>query len=208
LKTKRKRIRNPAETRARLLQATIELVSEKGAAALSLKEAAHRANLSRAVAYLHFEDRDQLLNEAKAFISEGLQAGVERFERGAPLQERILYNTKLILNHPEASKLMITAAMAGTDLDREHPLHKLLMGLLKELRDSGNARKDVDLEILTYILFGAIASTVMLGAQRTGDNVDRLAERFANEWTRVLEGGIFRKAPGAAAPRMTKRRRE
>jgi AcrR family transcriptional regulator len=40
---KKKRTRNPIETRAKLLQATIDLVTEKGPEALSLKEAARRA---------------------------------------------------------------------------------------------------------------------------------------------------------------------
>lgn len=190
---KKKRIRNPVMTRAKLLQATIELVAEKGAAALSLKEAANRAKVSRGVAYMHFEDRDQLLNEAKAWISEGLQDGVKRFDANASIHDRTFHNTKLVLSHPEASKLMLSAAMAGTDLDREHPLYKLVLRMLKELKASGKVRPDLDLEIITYIMFGSIASTIMLGAQRKGDDLDELAERFTNEWNRILHHGIFAK---------------
>jgi AcrR family transcriptional regulator len=208
-KPKKKRIRNPVETRAKLLQATIELVTEKGAAALSLKEAALRADVSRGVAYLHFDDREQLLNEAKNWISEGLLDGVKRFERNASLHDRTFHTTKLVLSHPEASKLMITAAMGGTDLDHGHPLYKLVLNMLKELKASGRARTDIDVEILTYIMFGSIASTIMLGAQRKRDNVDTLAERFANEWNRILQEGIFvRKAgpdAGSKKPRRSPR---
>lgn len=190
-KPKKKRVRNPVQTRAKLLQATIELVTEKGAAALSLKEAARRANVSRGVAYLHFDDREQLLNEAKTWISEGLQDGVKRFDANASLHDRTFYTTKLVLDHPEASKLMITAAMGGADLDRQHPLFKLVSSMLKELKDTGRARADLDLEILTYIAFGSIASTIMLGAQHRGEDINRLAERFTNEWNQILQGGIF-----------------
>jgi AcrR family transcriptional regulator len=198
IKPKKKRIRNPVETRAKLLQATIELVTEKGAAALSLKEAAHRANVSRGVAYLHFEDRDQLLSEAKTWISEGLQDAVRRFAKTASLHDATFHTTKLVLTHPEASKLMITAAMAGEDLYRDHPLYKLVLNMIKELKASGKGRADVDAEILTFIMFGSIASTIMLGAQRKGEDVDRLAERFVREWNRILQEGIFaRKAQRA-----------
>jgi AcrR family transcriptional regulator len=190
-KPQKKRTRNPVETRAKLLQATIELVSEKGAEALSLKEAANRANVSRGVAYLHFEDREQLLLEAKTWISEGLQTAVLQFRENTSLHDRTFHTTKLVLTHPEASKLLITAAMAGTDLDREHPLYKLVANLLRELKASGRARADVDVEIMTYIMFGSIAATVILGAQRKGDDLDWLSERFANEWDRVMEKGIF-----------------
>ena len=191
---KTKRVRDPEATRTKLLQATIDLVSEKGSDALSLKEAALRAKVSRGVAYLHFDDRDQLLNEAKAWIAGRLKDGVERFEPDASLHDRTLHNTKLILSHPEASKLIITAAMAGTDLDRQHPLYKIVLKMLQELKASGKARADLDLEILTYIFFGSIASTIMLGQQRKGDDLDELAERFTNEWNRILQEGIFTKA--------------
>jgi len=190
-KYKKKRVRNPVETRAKLLQATIELITEKGAAALSLKEAARRAKVSRGVAYLHFDDREQLLNEAKTWISEGLQDGVKRFEDSASMHDRTFYTTKLVLTHPEASKLMITAAMGGADLDRQHPLYKLVLNMLKGLKESGKARADIDLEILTCIFFGSIAAKIMLGAQRKDGDIDLLAERFTIEWNRILQEGIF-----------------
>ena len=198
-KSKQPRIRNPVETRAKLMRATMELVTEKGAAALSLKEAARRAKVSRAVAYLHFEDREQLLSEAKRWISEGLQDGVKRFQSNASLHDRTFYTTKLVLDHPEAAKLMITGAMGGADLDRQHPLYRLVLSMLKGLKESGKARADVDLEVLTYIMFGSIASTLMFGAQRKGDDVDWLAERFTNEWSRILQEGIFAHRAGRTA---------
>lgn len=204
--SKKVRIRNPVATRAKLLQATIELVAEKGAAALSLKEAANRANVSRGVAYLHFDDREQLLNEAKIWISEGLQNGVKLF-KDAPIHDRTFHTTKLVLSHPEASKLMIADAMAGEDLHHRHPLYKLVLRLLKELKESGQARADIDLEILTYIMFGSIASTIMLGVQRKGEDLDKLSERFANEWNRILQEGIFAK-PSPAASTGTKMHRK
>src|SRR3546814_19457829 len=62
------RTRKPEQTRAKLLQATIDLLADKGADALSLKEAARIAKVSRGVAYQHFQDRDHLLREAKAWL--------------------------------------------------------------------------------------------------------------------------------------------
>jgi hypothetical protein len=87
--------------------------------------------------------------------------------------------------------------MAGRDLAHEHPLYRLVSNMLKELKASGKARADIDLEILTYIMFGSIASTIMLGEQRKGDDVDELSERFTNQWNRILLEGIFVK--GAVA---------
>jgi AcrR family transcriptional regulator len=187
----KKRTRNPAVTRTKLLRATMELVSQKGSAALSLKEAARLANVSRGVAYLHFEDRDQLLQEAKSWISEGLQEGVRKFDSTASLHDRTVHTTKLVLDHPEASQLMITDVMEGKNLHRGHSLYKFVLTMLKDLKASGMARADLDVEVATYIMFGSIAATVMFGAQRKSDDVDALADRFAREWNRILQKGLF-----------------
>jgi AcrR family transcriptional regulator len=188
---KQKRIRNPVRTRAKLLQAAIDLVGENGTEGLSLKEAARRANVSRGVAYMHFDDRDQMLSEAKKWISERLQEGVKRFDRGASLHDRTFYTTKLVLDNPEASKLMIADALAGKDLDPHHPLYKLVSKMLKQHTITGGARADIDLEIMTYIMLGSIATTVMLGAQHQATDMTELAERFTNQWNRILRQGIF-----------------
>ena len=171
----------------------MELVNEKGAAALSLKEAASRAKVSRSVAYLHFENREQLLKEAKIWIAERLQSVVTQFEK-APLHDRTFQTTKIVLDHPEAAKLMISDAMAGTDLDRSNPLHKLVLKMLEELKASGRARPDLDVEVMTCIMFGSISATLILGAQRKGDEIDELSERFANEWDNIMEKGMLRLA--------------
>jgi AcrR family transcriptional regulator len=197
---RKQRVRNPTQTRAKLLQATIDLVADKGVDALSLKEAAKKANLSRGVAYQHFKDRDHLLREAKSWISRRLQDGVTRFV-GASLHDRVIYTTKLVLDNPEAAKLMIADALAGRDLDPDHPLCEMVLKMLRQLIASGKARADIDLEIMTYIMLGTIATTIMLGEQHKGGDLDALAERFANEWRHILRDGIF-----ANDARRTKRR--
>jgi AcrR family transcriptional regulator len=194
-KSQKKHIRNPVATRVKLLQATIELVSEKGAAALSLKEAAIRAKVSRGVAYMHFDDRAQLLREAKQWIAEELHNSVMHFSEDESRHDRTFHTTKLVLKHPEAARVMITEAMSGNDLNRGHPLYKLVVNLLKQHKASGRARPDIDVEIMTYIMFGSIAATIMLGAQCKGDDIDSLAERFTDEWDRMMEHGIFQDAP-------------
>ena len=183
-------MRNPVQTRAKLLQAAIDLVANEGAGALSLKEVAKKANLSRGVAYQHFKNRDHLLREAKNWISSRLQDGVTRFV-GASLHDRVIYTTKLVLDNPEASKLLIADALAGRDLDPDHPLYKLVLKMLKQLIASGKARADMDLEIMTYIMLGTIATTIMLGAQHRPSDRDALAERFTNEWRHILRDGIL-----------------
>lgn len=184
------RTRNPSQTRAKLLQATIDLVAEKGADALSLKEAARIAKVSRGVAYQHFEDRDHLLREAKAWLSERLLESVTGELDPDSTEDRVHRVAKLILNNREASRVLLADALAGKDFRADQPLHRLLLGALEHFTASGQARDDMDLEVLSFILLGSVASIIMLSYQHDGD-IDSLAERFTTEWTRILRKGIF-----------------
>jgi AcrR family transcriptional regulator len=189
---KKQRVRNPIQTRTKLLQATVDLVAEKGSEALSLKEAAGRANLSRGVAYQHFKGRGHLLREAKRWISNRMADGVRQLELvSAPLEERIGHGAKLLLNNREAAKLLLADQIAG-NFGADHPLHKLVRGMLKDFQARGEAREDVDLEVLTCIMFGINAAILMLGEASGSDDNDVVAERFAHEWARILSDGIFK----------------
>jgi len=193
-KIKKKRVRNPAQTRLRLLRATVDLVADKGHEALSLKEAASRAQLSRGVAYQHFKDRDHLLREAKRWIVEHIAAGVKQ-SVGLPLKERIRHDTRLVLENREAAKVLVADALSGRDLLSNHPLYKLTRKLIRELVADGKARKDVDVEMLTYILLSTTAIMLLVGESHRGIPTEELAERFAAEWSRLLERGMFLTPP-------------
>lgn len=184
------RIRNPQQTRAKLLHATIDLLADKGPDALSVKEAARVAKVSRGVAYQHFQDRDHLLREAKSWLSERLLESLAGERDPASTEDRVFLAARLVLNHREASRVMLADAMAGKELRTDQPLYKLLMASLEQFTASGEARADMDLEILSFILLGAIASIIMLSYQHEGD-VDSLARRFTDEYSRILREGIF-----------------
>jgi hypothetical protein len=98
------------------------------------------------------------------------------------------------LEHPEAAKLLMDAAMSGTDLDSNNPLYRLVLNMLKELKARGEARPDIDVQIATYLMFGSVAATLIMGAQHKGEDIDKLSKRFALQWDTIIERGMF--APG------------
>jgi AcrR family transcriptional regulator len=198
---KKPRVRNPGKTREKLLQATVDLLAEKGPDALSLKEAARNANVSRGVAYQHFEDKDHLLAEAKAWISDRLfdsakdiQPALKKKNVQSVMEERVSASAKIVLNNRDAARLLIVDALAGKALDTGHPLYKMVVADLEALKASGGVRKDADIEMLTYILLGAVSTTIMLSHIPNAGTPDQLAERFSAEWTRLLRDGMIDKA--------------
>ncbi len=195
---KKSRVRNPEQTRAKLLQATIDLLAEKGPDALSLKEAARVANVSRGVAYQHFEDRDHLLREAKLWMSDRLldfardiQPALKKKNVSQVLNESVSNVAKLVLNNREAARLLITDALAGKALDSAHPLYQMVVSDLESLKASGHAREDMDIEVMHFIMLGAVAILIMLSHLPDADGTDSLAQRFVLEWTRLLREGMF-----------------
>jgi AcrR family transcriptional regulator len=190
----KKRTRNPAQTRLKLLQATVDLVADKGPDALSLKAATRRAKLSRGVAYQHFRDRNHLLSEVKSWISDRLADGVRQLE-AAPIEERTRYGARLVLNNRKAAKLMIVDALAGKNFSTHHPLYKLVRKMLRESLANGVIRKDVDLEVLIYIMLGTNATMLMLGETHKSVASNDLADRFAAEWSHILTRGILSTVP-------------
>jgi AcrR family transcriptional regulator len=199
------RVRNPEQTRAKLLQATINLLSEKGSDAVSLMEAARVAKVSRAMAYRHFDDREHLLREAKAWIADQLLESAKDIQP-SPQQENISQVTEknvnsvaeLVLNNREAARLLITDALAGKALEIDHPLFQMVIKDLNVFKASGLAKRDFDIEILSYIMLGTVATLIMLSHLPHSGNNKRLAKRFSVEWSYLLSDGLIEAQPKKA----------
>jgi AcrR family transcriptional regulator len=208
-KKKQPRIRDPERTRAKLLQATIDLLAEKGPDGLSLKEAARLADVSRGVAYQHFEDRDHLLREAKAWMSNRLLESAQSVQPALRkkkdvnlvMEESINNVARLVLDNREAARLLITDMLAGKKLDTDHLLYQLVVRDLKEFNAGGYASNDLDIEIMIFIMLGSIASLVMLSYLPHAQNTEALAQRYALEWTRLLREGMVAQIPKKRAGR-------
>lgn len=197
---KKTRIRNPEQTRARLLQATVEILAQKGEEGVSLKDAALRANLSRGVAYQHFRDRDHLLSEAKDWITDRMVDSMSILDP-ATADVKLLQMARLILFHRDAATLLVSEALAGRELAPDHPITRMLREALQSLKDSGQARPDADVEILTYIFLGMVATQIML-SRLPGADKEQLAQRFTRELSAFMRQGLFQ----APAPLKTRRR--
>jgi AcrR family transcriptional regulator len=182
-------IRNPVQTRARLLQATVELLALKGPDGLSIKEAAQLANVSRGVAYQHFSDRDHLLREAKGWITERLLESIQN-SSVASADDVMLHVARLIMQNRDAATLLVADAIAGRELSSDHPINKMVSQTLKHMQSTGEARADLDIEILSYIFLGMTSTLVMLSRLPENDP-EALAQRFTRELSNFIRHGIF-----------------
>src|SRR3954469_16482596 len=70
--TRKRRSRDPVETRAAILRAARTLLAKDGPEGISLSEVAHLAGVNRGTAYQHFETREKLIEATVAWASDKL----------------------------------------------------------------------------------------------------------------------------------------
>lgn len=192
----RKRIRNPELTREKLLQTAIAIMASKGEDALSLTEVVKKSGISRSAAYLHFSDRDHLLTEAKSWIKNRLQHAVDSFDDATPLYDRIFFTAKLILQHPDAAKIMLMDSLAANDLGLIDPLYQAVERKMHSSLARGEVNPTLNSEISSFIHLGSLYSTLLLARHYHGEqaDLDALAHRYTTEWCQYLQGAFLPKS--------------
>jgi len=103
--------RRVRRSRAALMKAAVDLVSEQGSAAVSLSDIAKAADVSRQLVYQHFGDRDTLLLEAaldlarRELLAEGL-------DTEPPGRGRALATARHFAEHRAFYRAMLTGPTA------------------------------------------------------------------------------------------------
>ncbi len=95
--------RRRLQTRQQLIQATLDLVLEKGYGAVSVQDITDRADLGRGTFYIHFKDKDEVLWTAFQDLFERLESEAHaRLERDAPQVE--YYGLLNIFRHADKNR--------------------------------------------------------------------------------------------------------
>jgi len=80
-----RRALSKARRRQQLIDATIKCISKKGLGSLTLADVANEAGLSQGIVNLHFNSKDNLLNETLGFLAEDYDAQfMQTFENTSP----------------------------------------------------------------------------------------------------------------------------
>jgi AcrR family transcriptional regulator len=109
------------DLRERIVQASVQLLEERGLAALSMREVARRAGVSHQAPYHHFQDREAILG---AIAEEGFRMLCEAFERAVnqadlPLHERVATGGRayieFALAHPAHFRVMFRPELVNLE---------------------------------------------------------------------------------------------
>lgn len=190
LTMKESKKRNPEKTRETILDVALNLVSEKGVDALSMSTVAIEAGVSRTAVYKHFKDKDDLFKQLKEWVRHKHSALVVEGEYES-LLDSVLATTKLTIKNPELTRLIsMDLLYGGESVDMKDSIFKTTLERIEGGQKDGSFSKDLDPEVATFIHMGAMAATLMYAAHHPSENIDELAEKYAKNWCRYLQGKV------------------
>jgi AcrR family transcriptional regulator len=192
--------RDPDRTRSAILAAAITLLAREGRDALNVSRVAKLARISRGTAYLHFRSREELTLAALEAVS--LRLCEVAFIPAGQLA-RMSVADSLSRTHRLAQFAMQNQALGQVWLNyiltsdglASDPFWVRWNALTQALVASPLARPDVDAEVLAVILLSSyFIWPVWAGKQASlrGSSRRTLADRLANEVSRLLLAGVLR----------------
>lgn len=191
-------------TRDQILAQAARLFREHGYAATTLRQIADAAGIKAGSIYYHFDSKQEILGvmldagiravtEAVAMRIAALPPGASHRERIAAAIQGHLHG---LLDHGDFTSANIR--IYGQIPDEAKTRHRAVRGvyaaywdeLLKQARDSGELRADIDAGVMRLFLIGALNWTVEWYDSRRGS-----LENFAAQLTDIVFDGIARREP-------------
>ncbi|MEW2087352.1 helix-turn-helix domain-containing protein [Streptomyces sp. NPDC005283] len=175
-------------SRERLLQATVELVGERGYEATTLADIADRAGSARGLVSYYFPGKRQLLQSAvHRLMHLTLEAALEREPRTDDGRERLARAIDAILGLTVDHPLLMRTHMSGV-LQAEGfvqcPEQQRLAFLLRDTMERyGSPDVDADYPLLRALLMGAVFALLLPGAPMPRVRLRaELFQRYGLDW--------------------------
>ncbi|MEU9715889.1 helix-turn-helix domain-containing protein [Streptomyces sp. NPDC047976] len=175
-------------SRERLLQATVELVAERGYEATKLGDIADRAGAARGLVSYYFPGKRQLLQSAvHRLMHLTLEAALERGPRTDDGRELLARAIDAILGLARDQPRLMRTHMAGIlqaegfiRCPEQQRLAELLRGAVAAY---GSADVDTDYPLLRALLMGAVVAVLLPGAPMPASRLRaELFQRYGLDW--------------------------
>lgn len=191
-------------TRKAIMQAAVQLFSEKGFEKTSIEELARKAGIGKGTIYSYFQTKSDILH---AFCEDELDSLHHELATNAdqdiPILEQMvrLYMSEFhhITENREFARIFMQQTAFPRDVDLKHLEHednylKLLFPLLERAQAKGEMRKDLDLLYITGHFYGLYL--LLLSAWFRG--------RVQTEEAEIALETLFRQALEGLQPQLAK----
>lgn len=170
------RARKKRETRMKILQAALDLFSEKGFEGASVRDIAARAGVIHGLIKYHFNNKDELWKAAVDYLFERQDlelkppAGYDDLPPREQAKNWMRRYVHYCARHPEHARIMVQESIRDSDRLRWAvdkyigPLHKRARELGKQRVEAG-VYPDIPQHAIIYIISAAAQSPFMLSAE-------------------------------------------
>ena len=131
--------RNREATRNAILEATSQLISEKGVDGFAMSEVAERGRINRALIYHYFQNRGNLVFETIRYIVQRYEAMNE--DSGEDPLERSI---RLHIEHPEISRFFFHLLLNGQPIPRLSSKLMDRIRMLEKMKAQSGGKLDLD----------------------------------------------------------------
>ncbi|HCA84366.1 MAG TPA: TetR family transcriptional regulator [Streptomyces sp.] len=182
-------------SRERLLQATVELVGERGYEATTLGDIADRAGAARGLVSYYFPGKRQLLQSAvHRLMHLTLEATLEREPRTEDGDERLARAIDAILgiarDHPTLMRTHMAGILTAEGFVQCPEQQRLAVLLQDTVARYGSAHPDSDYPMLRAQLMGAVVAVLLPGAPMPMELLRaELFQRYGLGWERGVPPG-------------------
>jgi AcrR family transcriptional regulator len=188
-----------------ILEATLELLAEKGFRAMSMDAVAARAGVSKATIYRRWKSKEELVEE----LLEALVALVQPIDTGNPREDLLATGRAVTATAAPSMKLLM--ALAGEAVVNPEfgevfraklvaPRKAQIRRFLERAVETGELREDADLDFFSDLALG----TIIWRNQLVDGTLATLVDDQARIWDVIVESAGTPKGKRALA----KRRRE
>jgi AcrR family transcriptional regulator len=198
---RKRRPRDPVATRAVILEAACTLLAKDGPEGISLSEVALLAGVNRGTAYQHFSDREQLIEETLAYVSDKLYRAVlgdpaQAGERQVDTVDMVEVTENLAsfaMENPELCRVWLLQILSAPDPSSD-PFWREYAGSIGRFAATDRAQPGIDVEVFSIItLAGNFLWPVWARSHSHGEEErGKLAHRFAREMLRLSLHGTLR----------------
>jgi len=182
------RVHDREATCTAILDATGEIISEKGLDGFTISEIARKADVNRALIYHYYQNRENLVTHAIDRIMERYNIAETSLSGDA-----VARNARNYIEHPEIGRFVFQLLLAGRPLLRlGERLHEQIAHIELLMRQQfPDVEEDPTFTtlILAFSCFAWSFSREEI-AGVLGMSVDEADERFVNEISRVSEVGL------------------
>ncbi len=188
--------RNREATRTAILDATGELIAEKGLDGFTISEVARRGSVNRALVYHYFKDRENLIVETIGHIM-GRYKDIESGSDGDALER----NIQMHINHPEIARAIYHMLLDGNRLPSIWPRLRSAIQTLENIRRQRDSAFDPTfMAILISLPQLSWAFSRREFARLLGMTVDEADKRFIASMRWVAELALASMAGPADEP--------